>query len=275
MRPANPDVLDLFSRPAPHRREVRIIPALGMVLLCLLAPGLQPATAQEEAHEQGGSELTLEELLQRNVEARGGYEAWKKVETVRMTGSVEAAGESNPLRVEFKRPKSFRIETEVQGEPAVQGYDGKIAWVEPPFAGQAFRLPEEAAEGAAEQADFEGPLMDHEAKGLTLELAGREEVDGRETYRIDYSGENGRKGSVFLDPETFLEVRQTSERTVQGQDVEVEINLRDYKEVGGLKVAHTIEQQLSMAPEPQVIRVDEIEVNVELDDDRFAFPGEG
>jgi len=231
--------------------------------------------AQEAATEAPPTTLSLEQILERNLEARGGLEAWKAVKTLRMNGSVSVGGEDTRLTIEFKRPGKFRFETEVQDSVVVQAYDGSTAWALPPFGGEAVRMPEEQADFAKEQADFEGPLIDHEAKGTKLELQGREDVDGRNAYKLSFVNENGNDGTLYLDPETFLELRQRSRREIQGQEVDVVVSLEDYKKVGGIVVAHTIKQSLSVAPAPQVVSLDSVELNIDLPDDRFAFPDEG
>src|ERR1700757_4856651 len=100
----------------------------------------------------GPAKLSPAEIANRNVSARGGFEAWRSVHTMSMTGTLEAGGNSQPsLRtpgirrselpdqrlkeqaqlpfvMELKRPRKTRIEIKFKGETAVQVYDGANGW---------------------------------------------------------------------------------------------------------------------------------------------------
>ncbi len=83
-----------------------------------------------------GSAMTLEEILAKTVEARGGRDAWKSVKTVRITGTVHMPnGMEAPLVWEWKRPNKLRSEVTIQGMHLVQAFDGTSAWMIVPFGG--------------------------------------------------------------------------------------------------------------------------------------------
>ncbi|MCH9647534.1 MAG: hypothetical protein K0U98_04800 [Deltaproteobacteria bacterium] len=217
---------------------------------------------------------TVEEVIERNVEARGGPEAWKAIETIRMTGTMSLGDAvSGPLAVEFKRPDRMRIEFSVEGAPAIQAYDGETAWAVVPFAGAGPRklAPEQMAE-IVEQADFEGPLIGYQAKGHEVELLGRAKVDGKEVFEILVKRKGGASVVLSLDASSYLEIRQTVSEVVQGNEVEVIVDVSDYREVAGVLFPFQISQTISVAPAPQIIRLSKVEVGVEISDDRFSFP---
>jgi outer membrane lipoprotein-sorting protein len=227
----------------------------------------------QEAAKAPPASLTLEELLRRNLEARGGAEAWQAVKTLAVTGAMTMGERKAALKLTYQRPLHFRFETELDGEKTVQAYDGEVGWVIPPYSdGGAIEVAQEALPALAEQADFEGPLIDHEKKGHTLTLAGRETFDGKEAYRLRLVNARGEESNIFLDAETYLELGQTLERTIQGQKAKIETHLRDYRPAGSLLFPRTIEQNISLAPAPQIITFDSVEVNPEVEDGVFAFP---
>ena len=65
-----------------------------------------------------------------------------------------------------------------QGRPVVQAFDGQQAWAVPPMGdGQpAGAARPRRRRQMAQQADFEGALVDYQAKGHQVELVGTEKV---------------------------------------------------------------------------------------------------
>jgi hypothetical protein len=57
-----------------------------------------------------------------------------------------------------------------------------------------------------------------------------------------------------------------------GGTVKIETYLGDYRDVGGIMIAHDLEVQMD-GDVFQRIKVESVEVNAELDDDLFMFPG--
>jgi len=236
---------------------------LGMGLLALALPVL-PAAAQ-----------TVDEVIAKNIEARGGLEKLKSVQSVRMTGKMMMGpGMEAPMILEIKRPKSLRMEFTFQGMTGVQAYDGKSGWSISPFQGKKDPEPmsPDDVKDAEEEADIDGPLVDYKAKGHTVELVGKEKVEGSDAYKLKVTLKNGTVRYQYLDAESFLEIKTEAKRTVRGSEMEFESTIGDYKEVGGLLLPHSIQSGAKGRPEKQNIVVEKIELNPTLDDSRFKMP---
>ena len=223
----------------------------------------------------GVSAQSLDEVLAKYAEARGGIDKIKAVKSVRMTGTMTVGpGLEAPITMEMKRPKNMRLEFTLQGMTGVQAYDGETAWAIMPFMGKKDpeALPEEQAKMAEEQADFDGVLIDSEAKGHKVELVGKEPVEGTDAYKLKVTLKNGEVRYVYLDAEYFLEIKTEGSRTVRGSQVDFEATIGDYKEVDGLMFAHSIETGAKGAPQRQKITFSAIELNPDIDDSRFKMP---
>jgi hypothetical protein len=221
---------------------------------------------------------TVDELVARNVAARGGRERLRAVETLRMTGRLSpgAPAVEAPIRLELKRPDRIRMEITFQGMTAVQAYDGKAGWQIAPFRGQSAPVPmsPEETEQALEQADIDGPLVDYKEKGHSLELVGRDKVGEAEAWRLKLTLKNGTVRDVYLDAGSFLEIQTVSKRTIRGMALEAESRLEDYREVGGILFPHLIRSGAKGRPERQSLIVEKIEVNPVLEDAHFRMPPE-
>jgi outer membrane lipoprotein-sorting protein len=221
---------------------------------------------------------TAEELIQKNIVARGGVEKLRAIRTLRMTGTMTLGEEGTaPTVLEFKRPANVRWEFTVDGQTAIQAFDGKTAWVVMPFTGQTEpqEMSPEDRRGLELQADIDGPLVDAEKKGYRITLVGRESVDGRDAWKLKVTSRTGDERFVYLDAKTYLQFLTVTERPIEGQTVQIQNRIGDYREVGGVRLPHSFEAAAEGLSQSQILRFDKIEVNVEIDDARFALPSRG
>ena len=239
------------------------------VLVLVLTAFLAPSLAAQDAAP------TAEELIEKNLEAKGGREALAATRTARVNGKMSMGGMEAPFVYEWKAPDKLRIEFTIQGMTGIQAYDGDTGWMVMPFMGKTDpeKMSPEDTAMLKDDADFRGPLFDPESKGYTVAYVGEEDVEGTPTYKLELTKENGEVAHLYLDQEYFLEIKQDSKRTVRGQEVESETAIGDYKEVGDLMMAHSHDVTTSMAPGgSQTMTFESIELNPEIPDERFAMP---
>ena len=119
---------------------------------------------------------TADELIAKNIEARGGLEKIQAIQTMRLTGTLTVGDAAMPSVLEVKRPNKTRWEFTLRGQMAVQAYDGTTAWAIAPFAGkpEAEPMSAEDSKDMELQADMDGPLVDYRAKGHRVEAMGLE-----------------------------------------------------------------------------------------------------
>jgi outer membrane lipoprotein-sorting protein len=218
---------------------------------------------------------TVDELIAKNVEARGGLEKLKSVKSLRLTGKITMGpGMEAPVVLELKRPANVRMEFTFQGMTGIQAWDGTSGWVITPFGGKTDPEPmsPDDAKEAEEQADLDGPLVDYKAKGHTVELVGKEKIEGSDAYKLKVTLKNGTVNYTYLDADSYLTIKEESKRTIRGSEVEVESSIGDYKDVEGLLVPHSIENGSKGRPEKQNITIQKVELNPSLDDARFKMP---
>ena len=218
---------------------------------------------------------TVDELVAKNVKARGGMEKLKSVNTIRVHGKmVMGQGMEAPFTMMQKRPKMTRTEFTLQGMTGMQVYDGKNAWMVMPFMGKKDpeAMPAEQAKILDEQADMDGPLVDYKDKGNKIELLGKEQVEGADAYKLKVTLKDGQTRTVYLDAESGLEVKMEAKRTIRGTEVDGETYLSDYKEVNGIMMPFTMESGAKGQSMRQKMVIDSVECNPQLADDLFAMP---
>jgi len=234
--------------------------ALSVVLLAL------PARASAE---------TVDQIIARYLKARGGIERIHDVQTLRLTGKMTLPDVEAPLVLELKRPNRMRTEFVFQGKTGIRVFDGESAWMVLPVPGldQPRPMSAEEARDAREQADIDlSPLVDAGAKGYAVELVGQEAGLGGESWKLRVRSRDGPVRTMYLDARTYLVSRIEETRTVEGKGEEFVTLISDYRSTGGLVYPHSIEVGPKAGGESQRFSFEKIEVNVPLDDSRFAMP---
>ena len=244
---------------------------LTLLMLLLVGGALARLT-----HAQETKQMTVEQLLAKHVEARGGADALRALQSLRLTGKLLV----NQGKLEFgysetrKRPNVVRSEYSLQGMTAVNAFDGKDGWKISPFQGRKDpeKMSADDTKALVEDSEVDGPLIDWKEKGSTVEYLGTEDVDGSEAHKIKVTRKNGDISYVYLDPDHFLEIRILTQRIEHGSQVEVETDLSDYEKVNGVFVPFSVESGRKGDPDKQKLILDKIDGNVPVDDATFALP---
>src|SRR5438445_2552852 len=225
---------------------------------------------------QDKPQLTVDELVAKNVAAKGGVDAIRALQSVRFTGQMLVnEGQIQLAYVETKkRPADVRAELTLQGMTAIQAYDGEQGWKVSPFQGRKDpeKMSADDTKSLLEEAEIDGPLVDWKAKGSTVEYLGTEDVDGTAAHKLKVVRKNGDVSFVYLDPDHFLEIRVVTGRMRHGAYEEVETDLGDYEKAGGVFVPTSIEAGPKGESDKQRIIIDKLEANVPAADAIFNFP---
>jgi len=219
----------------------------------------------------------VDEIVASNLAARGGKEQIQALRSIRETGTVTAS-DGRVARVvrEIKRPGLFRLEFSSQGTTSVFAHDGETGWQVAPLQGQFEPQTVEAdidATAGADQRDIEGPLVGWREKGRTVELVGHEMLPGREAFKLEVTLEDGAVRYDYVDVASRQIVRSDLARKIRRHSVWLENTFSDFREVDGLIFPFLVETHIADRPEVLTITIDTIELNPDLEDSVFRFPG--
>lgn len=237
-----------------------ILPWLALLLGGILSTGLQGQT--------------LDEVLAKYYQARGGLEKLKALQGWKMTGTIVLPAQElqMPLAMWQKQPDKLRVETTFQGRTTVQAFDGKKAWWIVPFlAPEAREMPADQGLPFRQQADFENPLVVWKEKGYRLELLGREEADGAAAFKLRLNAPGGREILYFLDAASGLERKSAMQLAAGEGQVAVEVLYRDYRPVDGLLMPFAIENRTNGQTQ-MTMTIESIAIDPDMPDDLFAMP---
>lgn len=221
-----------------------------------------------------GAAQTVDDIVAKHLAARGGAARIEAIVSLRMTGKARARGREALVVREIKRPGRIRTEFTFQGLTGVYACDGESGWRISPLEGEMEPrpMPPESARLALEHAHIGGPLLGWRAKGHAVELVGREALGGREVFKLKVTPKGGTARHLYLDAQSYLLVRAESAREVAGRTIETETTFADYREVGGLLFAHSMEIGVKGRPRRVSVVVERVEIDPVLDDARFRMP---
>jgi hypothetical protein len=221
-----------------------------------------------------GAKLSAAAIVDKNIAARGGLQAWRAVQTLSLAGKLGAGGNRRgavpvpnpdpkasrqslpsrpvveaqlPFVMELKRPRKMRFELQFNGQTAIQVFDGTSGWKLRPFLNRRVVEPytTDEAKAAAMQAELDGFLVDYAAKGTKIELVGMEKVEDRDTYKLKLTMKNGQAIHDWIDAQTFLEAKiEGQPRRLDGTDHPVEVYYWDYRPVSGLQIPYVLETRV-------------------------------
>jgi hypothetical protein len=218
---------------------------------------------------------TADDLIARYLKTVGGMDKISAVTSLRRVGKYNGSGGFEATSVqENKRPESVREEFTFQGMTAINAWDGKTGWKIDPFGGKkdAEALSEDEMRSILVDADFDEPLVNYKQKGNKVELAGMDQVEGTDVYKLKVTLKNGDTRTYYLDTDYFVPIKVDDKRTIRGSDQEFETTLGDYKEVAGWFIPFSIETGRKGDQNKAKFTWEKIEANVPLDDARFHKP---
>ena len=227
---------------------------------------------------------TADEILDSYFENTGGLDKWKAIEGIKMTAKVNQQGMEIPIEIiQLSDGRQFTA-INFQGKEVKQGvFDGETLW-NTNF--MTMKAEKSDAEGTANfklnSNDFPDPFIDYQDKGYTVELLGKETIDGTETYKIKLVKEpltvDGKKEEdvsfYFFDTENFVPIAVQSEITSgQGKGMVQEVTMSDYQEVDGVYFPFAMTQGVKGQP-GNPLTIESIELNPTVEAEAFAFPDE-
>ncbi|HEY1582767.1 MAG TPA: hypothetical protein VGF73_06695 [Chthoniobacterales bacterium] len=219
---------------------------------------------------------TVDELVAKNLAAKGGAAALAAIKTIRFEGRLLV--NQGQLELKFtetkKRPDKVRTDALLQGMNLVQAYDGTSGWKIYPIFGRKDpeRMSSDESKSLVEDAEIGGPLENWKERGMTITYLGTEDVEGTAAHKLKVVRKNGDVSYVYLDPDYFLEIRIIDQRTEQGAQVEVETDLGDYEKVNGVYFPFSLDAGSKGSNDKQKSIIEKAEANIPVDDAIFQFP---
>ncbi len=190
------------------------------------------------------SAQSVDEVISKHIAALGGKENIEKVQNVVMEGTLTVQGMPISVTTTVVQNKLMRNDISVGGMKNFDMTTDKEGWVFMTFQGMQKPEPKTAEDVKEAQTDLDisGTLYNYATKGHKVELLGKEDVEGTECFKIKANLASGKEETYFIDPASYMIVRTTSKKKVNGQEMELTVDMSDYKDVDGVKMPFSVSQ---------------------------------
>jgi hypothetical protein len=213
---------------------------------------------------------SADQILNRYIEAIGGREAWKKLNSRVSSGTIEIPKMNLSGTIDFreKAPNRLLHTIVLNGATFRQGFDGANGWTDDPKDGVRDETGAEL-EDTRLDSDFYHPLDLHKLYSK-FTVTGTEKIGDRNTFVVEAARAGADPDKLYFDTQSGLVLRILSRRHTSDGLMVYQEDLEDYREVDGIKLPFTVHQTTEDAA--FTIQFAEVHHNVELDDQQFSKP---
>lgn len=214
---------------------------------------------------------SVDEIIAKNIKAKGGAELLASTTSVRTTGQGTMQGAAVSITSSTKRPYFVRNEMELAGQKRIVGFDGSTLWMS--MAGQPPQaLPQgPQTESLKQSSQIDSPLVDYKAKGTKIELGDTETIEGRTLHHLVVTPKGAPTMHYYIDAATNLEAKMVIDVEDGAQKMKMEMRFADFQNVDGRTVPMTMTQIVN-GKQVVELKYSKIEFNVPMDDAFFRMP---
>ena len=225
-------------------------------------------------------DLTPDQIVSNYLKAIG-QDKFMNIETMKMTGKMNIPQQGLDMQVtQFqKKPDKVRQDIEVQGMTVVMSTYGETGWVINPMMGatEPQYLNAEAIKALEKEgnndptADWDTPFINSKEKGINIEFAGKEDINGSTALNLKFTYKEGYSINYLFDANSFLLLKSKSTENVQGQTYDREIRFSDYRNFNGILFPGKLDMLVNGQVQ-QVFTLTNCEFNIPVDDSIFNKP---
>jgi hypothetical protein len=209
---------------------------------------------------------TADEVVAKNIEAMGGKDKLLTMQTLVREGAISVQGMDLPLVLSVEQSKGFRMDINVMGTKGYQIYTPTAGWSYMPFQGSSSveDMPADRVKEGQDNLDIQGDLFNYAAKGHTVELLGKEKMDGVECYKLKMVQKSGLLKTIYIDATTYYINKEVVTSKGSGEEKTSEVSYSNYKKTAdGFVIAHTLTRQEGE------VNFEKVTVNSKLAEDMF------
>jgi hypothetical protein len=196
---------------------MKVIKSIFVLLITLSSAGLKAQTADE--------------LVNKHIDAIGGRDVITKIKNLVIESDVTVMGQSLTSKTTIVADKGFKSVTSFNGVDIIQCVTPGGGWGVNPMMGSTTpdTLNPDQRKAISSAYEIGGPLYNYKEKGNSVELAGREMVNGVNAYKLNVKKKNGIEITYYLDPNTYYLIKQEAKMTMGGQEVTSTSSFSDFK----------------------------------------------
>ena len=210
--------------------------------------------------------------MQRFIDRSGGADAYSKIHSAHMTGTVEVEGHNIHGTVELAEEDSkswMAIDLPGIGRTE-QAFDGETAWETNPIQGA--RLIEGEEKGVLKRSSGLALVNSWREDYTSIRTAGEESVNGKPAWKVEMTPKEGKVESWFFDKDSAMLLKMSAVVSTPLGDIAADLDFSDFRKLDGILTPFTMTQ--GAMGQVIVIHFDKIAYNTTLPKDCFAMPAD-
>lgn len=176
---------------------------------------------------------TLDEIINKHIEAIGGAENWKKIKSMKSQAIMKAQGAEIKLTIYQIHKKAMRVDIDVMGMQGYQILTDKEGWNFSPWGGQSKAEPLTAddVKQSQDQLNILDEFLTYKEHGKKLEFLGKDDVEGTECFKISMTDKDNKVTTYYLNTADYHIVKSTTKATINGKEIESNSTYGNYKKL--------------------------------------------
>jgi len=217
---------------------------------------------------EGKLAATAGEVIERHIEATGGSEAWKAVQTMVIVFSIQStAGQQARIVRMYKRPNFFRQGRENSGQ--FTATNGESVWV---VSDKGWRKMEGNSNSYIRLGRIDNWFIDYSAKRVSYKFIGLEYLNGSPVYHLLRTFWDGYQQDLYFSALSNLLTEIRSDYIQVRPFMKSYLSYWNYREVEGIKIPYVFIRNSSSLGPPHGGMIEEVKINVPLDEALFVPP---
>lgn len=212
-------------------------------------------------------------LLDKAVEAQGGRDKLDGLASLYLEGKLEVSAQNikGDMKLWWKAGDFYTEQTMIGVGMVRAGKQGDVIWSEDPING----LRKLSGAEAEQHAWASSPSLAAHWKRYfdKAETTGEREVGGSKAYDVTLTSKTGAQVTISVDATSGLPVAQQFKQDTPLGPMPVSVELKDYRDVGGLKLPHVQVTDAKLAVATQTLT--KVEFGIEIDPAKFVMPTRG
>lgn len=207
--------------------------------------------------------MTVGQVFEKYINAIGGKDKVTKVKDLTQNHETEVQGMKIEATMINKAPNkmtvSFAMNGNVMEEQKFDGSKGSVSQM-----GAVTPMDE----GALDEMIISSPIfveLNENMSNAKAIVKGMEKVDGKSAICVQIESAGGTKMSNYYDKETGLKLKTE----ITGQSGTQTVIYKDYQEVDGVKIPHTLKISGSSLPIPLTLEAKSVKINTGVEDSQF------
>lgn len=218
---------------------------------------------------------TVDEIIEKYADASGGRTAVTAVLTMKAIGSMSMMGMDFPFTMYSSFPDKSYLEVNIQGMIMKQGCDGVTGWTINPMMGSSDpeKIDEDLLKSFKQRGRTYSVLFTYKEDGAKAELIGKESLNGKDVYKIKYTGPDNDEQYYYIDDATGNLLRVDKKVTVMGKKIDSQTTYENYKKIDELTIPFLMEVKTSESKMGnQTMILDKVEINPLIEESIYSMP---